>query len=847
MRNAVSLLSQIACHHKQKLVMLHITCSMHNIEDLSASCHLHGSLYVVLYNAPVWSLLFKAATHVESLLELCSALLLTGKKLQLSTNKWPKYLQGTPLTPMDISPQQYTEGPASAPTPPPQPQFTPQAAAPSNPSFQFSFGASSSSDVPKQAGAKHTPKGRKSAAALPRSRFVPPNATDTSTGFNTAFASSAQAQASSASTAGAAGLGTAFGAPAQAQQYTAGIAGFGTTLGGLPQAQPSTAGTAGAAGIGSASGTTAQAQPCTASTAGFGTAQAQPSTAGTAGAAGFGSASGTTAQAQPSTAGTAGFGTTFAQAQPSKAGTAGFAEHSAPRPAAPNGFANPAAPFGFSAFTSAIPFSVPGRPMDSRISDACAMGLFGINLDSTAVQSATAQAAAAPSATAAASAATAGAHPVRQQPPAVPGSYGTSSSFAAGSMEGGSAKSDQPSASSTAFAPQDPFGSRGFFAAPAEGQPPTAGQAAQPSPTPFTMDAGTSPAHHSGRPLFATEHLATNLHDKLVLEEQLAAATQAEAAQAAASHPEHVQPSAADPAPFAAAAAAAANGPAGSASTSSEAAQAQQQAAQQQAAQHSAAGSTSAASAAAPTAAAPPPFIFGSSAAPAANHAAADTAGRAEQSQPQGFLFGTANSFPAQQAAAQPAGGRAAQSQPQGFPFGTARSVPAQQAAAQPTPSQPFVFGASVPSSAPFAVFGETIRQMKDGANFPPAGGSQASWPQAAPFSTASPAAATSEVPLPFASGPVNTNSVRTGLHSPSGVAKHTSSRGGVSGAGQHGRPVPGSPHARRTRPTPRKQPHPQVRAYSKSIQSNLHHECIYNNGSHLSHSLLTIIQTISS
>ena len=485
--------------------------------------------------------------------------------------------------------------------------------------------------------------------------------------------------------------------------------------------------------------------------------------------------------------------------------------------------------------------------MDSRISDACAMGLFGINLDSTAVQSATAQAAAAPSATAAASAATAGAHPVRQQPPAVPGSYGTSSSFAAGSMEGGSAKSDQPSASSTAFAPQDPFGSRGFFAAPAEGQPPTAGQAAQPSPTPFTMDAGTSPAHHSGRPLFATEHLATNLHDKLVLEEQLAAATQAEAAQVAASHPEHVQPSAADPAPFAAAAAAAANGPAGSASTSSEAAQAQQQAAQQQAAQHSAAGSTSAASAAAPTAAAPPPFIFGSSAAPAANHAAADTAGRAEQSQPQGFLFGTANSFPAQQAAAQPAGGRAAQSQPQGFPFGTARSVPAQQAAAQPTPSQPFVFGASVPSSAPFAVFGETIRQMKDGANFPPAGGSQASWPQAAPFSTASPAAATSEVPLPFASGPVNTNSVRTGLHSPSGVAKHTSSRGGVSGAGQHGRPVPGSPHARRTRPTPRKQPHPQVRAYSKSIQSNLHHECIYNNGNHLSHSLLTIIQTISS
>ncbi len=668
---------------------------------------------------------------------------------------------------MDISPQQYTEGPASAPTPPPQPQFTPQAAAPSNPSFQFSFGASSSWDVPKQAGAKHTPKGRKSAAALPRSRFVPPNATDTSTGFSSAFGSSAQAQASSASIAG---FGTAFEVPSQAQQSNAG-----------------------AAGLGTASGAPAQAQP---STAGFGTAQAQSSTAGTAGAAGFGSASGTTAQAQPSTAGTAGFGTTFTQAQPSKAGTAGFAEHSAPCPAAPNGFATkPAAPSGYSAsgtgaFTSSIPFSVPGRPMDSRISDACAMGLFGINLDSTTVQSASAYPAAASAATAGASAATAGAHPVQQQPPgagAVPCSYDTSSSFAAGSTEGGNAKKDQPSASSTAPAQQDPFGRRSFFAAPAEGQLPTSGQAAQPSSTPFTMGAGTSPAHHLGRPLFATEHLATNLHDKLVLEEQLAAATQAEAAQAAASHPEHFQSSQSEPGPLLAAdaaAAAAANGTAGPASTSSEAAQSQ---AQQQAAQHSAAGSTSAASAAAPTVAVPPPFIFGSSAASAANYAAGDTAGRAAQSQHQGFSFGTANNFPAQQAAAQPA------------------------------LSQPFVFGASVPSPAAFAVFGETIRQMKDGANFPPAGGSQASWPQAAPFSTASPAA-TPEAPPHFASGPVNTNSVRTGLHS-QGIAKHTNSRGGVSGAGQHGRPVPGSPHARRTRPTPRKQPHPQVRAYSDMLQ----------------------------
>ncbi|KAL0026901.1 hypothetical protein WJX77_010227 [Trebouxia sp. C0004] len=510
--------------------------------------------------------------------------------------------QGTPLTPMDISPQQNAEGHASAPTPPPQPHFTPQAAALSNPSFQFSFGASSSPDVPKQAGAKHTPKGRKSAAKsaadLPKSRFVPGNATDTSTGFSTASGSSAPAQA---------------------------------------------------------------------------------------------------------------------------------------------------------------------RPMDSRISDACAMGLFGINLDSTAAQSATTQAAAEPAATAGASAATAGTHSVHQQPPTAK-SCATSSFFAAGIMEGGNAKRDHPSASCTAPAQQSSFDSRGFFAAAAESQPTTAGQATQPSAYPFTMGAQTTPTHHSGRPLFGGEHLATNLHDKLVLEEQLVAATEAQAAQAAASYPKHFQPSAAAPAPFSAAAVAAANG-------------ASSEAAQQQAAQQSAAGSASVASAAAPTAAVPPQFIFGSSAAPAGNYAAADAAGRAAQSQPQGFSFGTAHSFPAQQAAAQPA------------------------------PSEPFVFCASAPFPAASEAAG---RQARDGANFPPAEGSQAGWPQAAPFSTASPAA-TSEAPPHFASGPVSTNSVRPGLHSPSGVAKHISSRGSVSGAGQHGRPVPGSPHARRTRPTPRKQPHPQV------------------------------------
>ena len=52
----------------------HPTRSMHNIEDPSASCHLHWSLCIVLdTDVPVCSLLFKAATNIESLLELCAA------------------------------------------------------------------------------------------------------------------------------------------------------------------------------------------------------------------------------------------------------------------------------------------------------------------------------------------------------------------------------------------------------------------------------------------------------------------------------------------------------------------------------------------------------------------------------------------------------------------------------------------------------------------------------------------------------------------------------------------------------------------------------------------------------
>ena len=593
--------------------------------------------------------------------------------------------QGTPLTPMDISPQQFTDAAASAPTPPPQPSFTPQAAAPPNPIFQFSFGTSASQSAPKPSEVRHSPRGKKPAAAkpaadLPKSNLgMPPKAS-----------------------AGSGGLGSGFGGPAQAQARSTG-----------------------------------------------------------------------------------------------SAAAAGFAAQPASHSAMPNGFStSQTAPSGFFASgvgrpSTAMPFAVPGRLMDSRIPDACAMGFMGINLDSAPAQSAfSAQpAAAAHAATAEAQPAAAGASFASQAPPraAFPDTHATYRT-SAGTDGSYAERGNLGNASSRPPSHEASFGISGGSAAAAEGQAPAAAQAAPPSPYSFTMGAAVTPKQHFGRTIFGSEHLATNLHDKLVLEEQLAAAAaagfasseagRAAPAPAAANQSDAGLASSAE-VPFQAEAPAGtadhqanpADGPAPSSSST----------AQQHAAQSTAACGTATATAAAQSAAAPPPFVFGrtsAATAPFANGAgAADSASHAQR---QGSLFGTTNNsaFFAQQAAAQPA-----------------------------QSAKPFVFGTSLTSSA-----SSTASAQPKGSNsFPPAG-SSAGASQPAPFSKAS-AASMSGVPAPFAPGQANIPPARNGLHPLSGVPKHTSSRGSAGGAGLQNRAVAGSPQAWRTRASPRKQTSPQVRA----------------------------------
>ena len=106
-------------------------------------------------------------------------------------------MQGTPLTPMDISPQQFTDAATSAPTPPPQPSFTPQAAAPPKPIFQFNFGTSASQSAPNPTGVKPSPRGKKPtakpAADLPKSNLgMPPKASAGSSGSGSGFGGPAQ-------------------------------------------------------------------------------------------------------------------------------------------------------------------------------------------------------------------------------------------------------------------------------------------------------------------------------------------------------------------------------------------------------------------------------------------------------------------------------------------------------------------------------------------------------------------------------------------------------------------------------------------------------------------------------
>ena len=141
------------------------------------------------------------------------------------------------------------------------------------------------------------------------------------------------------------------------------------------------------------------------------------------------------------------------------------------------------------------------------------------------------------------------------------------------------------------------------------------------------------------------------------------------------------------------------------------------------------------------------------------------------------------------------------------FSFGTAAgpsSFPRSNPAAHS--GKPFVFGAKASAAA----------QATANGGFPPPGGSQAAAqePAAQPASVniafprplgraaAPSASATAQsMPVQFSAGQASSSAgLRNGLHSPSGIAKHT-------GPGRHGRAVPSSPGARRgVRVSPGKQ-----------------------------------------
>lgn len=441
----------------------------------------------------------------------------------------------------------------------------------------------------------------------------------------------------------------------------------------------------------------------------------------------------------------------------------GFASSSSSSQAATSSFFSSSA--SMSASASAFPFSVPGRPMDSRIKDACAMGFMGINLDSASgsAQDASSSSQVPPPGTASGSA-TAG----RGAATAVP-----SSSATAGWGSATAGSSTFTGLPPPAFSHFQPSLGNAFRSGSANGDegPSANHQVPQgaPPPSPFSFNLGTEPTPKpkTSRAMFGSEHVATNLHDKLVLEEEdspagaepaattgTASAPQAPSQQhqyatsagmsaassAAATNADAVPPAAAPVAPASAAASASASGsfgfPAFKASTS-----------------------------AAP-AAAQPSFVFGAK--PAAAIAAA--ASVSQPSQQHTFSFGTA------------AGSS-------GFPPGP------------PNPSapsmKPFVFGAKASAATAQAAANST---------FPPPGASQA---------TAQEGAASVSTGLPHLSGqsaaslasaaaqsmPTHASAVpRNVLHSPSGIAKHT-------GPGRHGRAVPGSPGARRSaRASPAKQ-----------------------------------------
>ena len=629
-------------------------------------------------------------------------------------------LQGTPLTPMDISPQPDATGNPSAPTPPPQPQFTPAWTKPPAASGNFTFSSGRAQPTPERPAPRQSPRTRrpssKPAADLPKSRFMPQDATDTTAASAAAFTVAGQSQPGLTSLESNAPV---FGVASQSQPVSRDSEGNAPVFESTAQTKRSSAGSA-------AMGASANSADTGAS-------------AGSAGTAGVGASAGTGGSA--STAGAAG---TASAGQHSAQSTFGNAFASSNSQAAPSSFFPSAAS---TSAASAFPFDVPGRPMDSRIKDACAMGFMGINLDSASGAAAQDTSASqmpscgtAPSTTASGSAtaawgsATAELNTSTGPPP--PASSQFQSSLGDAFRAGFASSGDDPSTSH-----QVPLG-----------DPP-------PSPFSFNLGAKPTPKAQAGRPMFGIEHAATSLHDKLVLEDEELAADGEPAARSGTSSASQMPPQEqhATSAGTSASAAKDASMPSGANPSPAVSAAA---------AAESASGSLPAFSAsfrstAAP--AAPPPqpsFVFG------AKPAAASAAASASHPNP-------AHTFSLGAAAG-----------PSGFP-------PSSPAAAG---GKPFVFGAKASAAA----------QAANG-SFPPSGASQAAAQEAAaqPASvntafpqpsrrSAAPAAAQT-MPVQFSAGQASSSTgLRNGLHSPSGVAKHT-------GPGRHGRAAPGSPGARRS------------------------------------------------
>ena len=652
-------------------------------------------------------------------------------------------LQGTPLTPMDISPQPEATGSPSAPTPPPQPQFTPAWTKPPTVSGSFSFSSGMDRPTSERPTPRQSPRTRrqtsKPAADLPKSRFMPQDATDTTAASEPAFTAPGQNRPGSTSLDSNAPV---FGVAGSSQPTSRDSESNATVFESAAQTQRSSAGSA---GIGGSAGTAASAGVrASAGSAGVG---GTASSAGTAGTPGIGASAGIGGSA--GTAGTASAGQNPAQSTFPNA----FASSSSQ--AAPSSFFPSAASISTA---SAFPFSVPGRLMDSRIKDACAMGFMGINLDSASgsthdpSSSQMPSSGTAPSTTVSGSA-TAGwgsatAHPSASTGPPPPASS-QFQSLPANAFQAGFASCDDNSSKSHQVPPGDP----------------------PPSPFSFNLGAEPTPKTKTGRAMFGAEHVATNLHDQLVLEEEGSAAAAEPTARSGTSSVSQMPPQAQHAASSDTLASGANDANSMPSGVDPGAAVGTAAAAQSASSCPQAFGAGLGSTAAAP-AAARPSFVFGAKPA-----AAAAAASASQPNQAHTFSFGTA------------AG-------PSSFP-------PSNPAAHS---GKPFVFGAKASAAA----------QATANGGFPPPGGSQAAAqePAAQPASVniafprplgraaAPSASATAQsMPVQFSAGQASSFAgLRNCLHSPSGIAKHT-------GPGRHGRAVPSSPGARRgVRVSPGKQ-----------------------------------------